>query len=288
MLLSYINTIFNSILQLTLTYSQALEATAMYSASEEYLSDESASPIAIAGRSAEVIEIKGLTYTVQNFLLGPISMSFSPGERIAVIGTSGSGKSTFLQLLAGLKTLTSGTIRAGERDIDPAGEMGFALYVPQTPEIFDDSLKVNIALDQEIEGEALQKSLAIADLLAVVEKLPLGAATLLGANGSQLSGGQKQRVALARASLRLDHFQLLLFDEPTSSLDEKTESVDLKNLFAALTSQVLLFSLHRLSLLKWFTRVIIFNEGKVRYDGPPDELLCSSLIEVDPLSDKAA
>lgn len=167
-------------------------------------------------------------------VLHDINLSLRPGEAIVLRGPSGIGKSSLLDLIAGVLQPESGTIHVHQRDI---------AYVPQEVPILDESIRDNLLFGMRgISDDALMKALAIARLDQFVRSLPLGLDTRTGCNGALLSGGERQRLGLARAILRSP--QLLLLDETTSALDVENEHQVLENLRAAGLAVVLVT--HRL------------------------------------------
>lgn len=278
-LIEYIAVIFRAVWAITFQYNRILETAVTYHTGRKFLGDEK-EPVQNTHNSVDKnnISVNNITFKSERFSLGPLTATFSPGEKIALIGESGSGKSTFLNILAGLKELSAGHISFGSHKVSQFELTRTALYVPQSPEIIHNTLKANLTFGESISDAELLESLRTMKLESFLSLLKDGLETDLASSGLNLSGGQKQRVALARAFLRFNNFQLLLLDEPTSSLDASTEEDILESLMKALNpEQILFFSLHRLPLLKQFSRVLVFENGKIIADGNPDEISRSGI-----------
>lgn len=206
--------------------------------------------------------------------LNQISLSAQRGERIALIGESGSGKSTLLAVLRGLYEPQCATIHIDGELVSSVADR--VTLIPQEPEIFEHTLRYNINLGLPIEGAQLAQVLEWAAFKEVVEQLPEGLDSHIKEKGVNLSGGQKQRLALARGILAAKGSDLVLLDEPTSSVDPKTELAIYQRLFAAFSDKLMISSLHRLHLLPHFDRVYLMEAGKIIAVGTFEELLASS------------
>lgn len=199
------------------------------------------------------------------------------GERIALVGPSGAGKSTLLRALAGLYTPERVRI---EVDGAPRGDLldlaSIATLVPQDAEVFEGTLRENLAFGVPVDEAALAQAVAIAGLGALIATLPSGLDTPIAERGANFSGGQKQRIALARGLLAARDSSLVLLDEPTASLDPVSEA----QVYAALDRErpdaCLVSSIHRLHLLPRFHRVVLMADGAIVDDGPLDALLARS------------
>jgi ATP-binding cassette subfamily B protein len=208
-------------------------------------------------------------------ILSDIDLDVSPGTTVAIVGRSGSGKSTFLRLLAGLIEPTSGSIlydRADSRSLrygDLRRQVGFVL---QQPYVFAASIAENIALgDDPIDLEAARAAAEIADLAELIERLPLGFDTPVGDSGLPLSGGQAQRLAIARALYRRP--PVLLFDEATSSLDTESEAIVKRNIDRLLEGRTAFVVAHRLSTIRNADLIVVLERGRLAEQGTHDELL---------------
>jgi ABC-type bacteriocin/lantibiotic exporter with double-glycine peptidase domain len=209
-----------------------------------------------------------------------LGMRINKGSKIALIGESGSGKSTLLSLLRGLyKPITGSTV-----NVNNYGEISFeeissgVMLFPQEPEIFENTVLYNLTLGLPFSDEQIQNACDAAQLTQVLERLPQGLDTFLHEKGANLSGGQKQRLALARGILASQSNDIVLMDEPTSSVDPKTELHLYKNLFETFSEKAIISSLHRLHLLPLFDYIYILKNGRVIDEGSFEELTRYSLV----------
>jgi len=206
-----------------------------------------------------------------------VNISIKKGQKIAFIGESGSGKSTLLALLRGLYPPIS-----LELDLDgqPINQLSLisdhVTLFPQEPEIFENSIEYNITLGLKHEKSELENIAQSAHFAEVVAQLPNGYESKIQEKGVNLSGGQKQRLALARGIFAAKDSELILLDEPTSSVDPKTELKIYDQLFAAFKDKAILSSLHRLHLLPKFDYIYLMDQGRVIDEGSFSELFARS------------
>jgi len=241
------------------------------------IKNEILTPTPLSGK----IEFKNVTFTYEDTeitALNDISFSIEPGQTVAIIGKTGSGKSTILDLIARLYDVSSGEILLDNTPIKNLNlnsirqEVG---AVPQDAFLFSDSIKNNIkfgkqnATDEEIIAVA-KKAVVHKNIMDFTKKYD----TILGERGITLSGGQKQRVSIARALLKDP--KIYLFDDCLSAVDTETEEEILKNLKSASKSKTTLLVSHRVSSAKNADKIIILKEGKILQEGTHD-----SLIEID-------
>lgn len=210
-----------------------------------------------------------------SFELSIDSLRIGKGERVALVGTSGSGKSTFADLILGVIPPSQGDIRiSGIRPHQAIqrypGKIG---YVPQQPNLLGADVFGNVAVyseSTEANRARVWQCLELAHLAEQMRSMPLGLETYLGESGYKLSGGQKQRLSLARALF--PDPELLVLDEATSSLDAETE-FDVKTTLEKLSSEVTIVVIaHRLSTIKSFSRLLYFEKGEIVADGTFEEL----------------
>ncbi len=202
------------------------------------------------------------------------------GERIAFIGESGSGKSTLLALLRGLYAAEPGARVAVDGHSHPdLGAIADAVTLfPQEPEIFENTIAYNITLGLPFSDEEIRAACRTAQFDEVVANLPNGLASNIQEKGVNLSGGQKQRLALARGVLAARASDLVLMDEPTSSVDPKTELRIYETMFAEFEGKAVLSSLHRLHLLRLFDYVYVLENGRIVDEGTFDSLRLGSPV----------
>jgi len=188
----------------------------------------------------------------QNLILENLNLKISKGDKIGLIGESGSGKSTLLDILMGLLSTVKGEILIDGDNIknNLSGWQKNIGCVPQDVFILDDSLKKNIAFgldENDINSERIRKVLSESGLTNYVKNLPYGIETMVGERGERISGGQKQRIGIARA-LYLEP-EILILDESTSALDEKTENSIVSELYDNNKSKTIIFASHNLKNL---------------------------------------
>lgn len=207
--------------------------------------------------------------------LKDVSFSVNSGETIAIIGKTGSGKSTILELIARLYDTKSGSVLLDDIDIketnldDLRNQIGF---VPQDPFLFSESIASNIKFGKE---EATQKDIVFAAKNADVHKNIIdfsnGYDTILGERGVTLSGGQKQRVAIARAIIKDP--KILIFDDCLSAVDTETEEKILNNLQRVSKNKTTFIVSHRVSSAKNADKIIVLNEGEIVQKGTHNQLI---------------
>jgi ATP-binding cassette subfamily C protein len=235
------------------------------------------------GRSAVVlrdaIRLERVSYAYgaeQRVVLDDVDLTIHRGEAIGLVGPTGAGKSTLVDLLCGLLEPTSGRVLVDGRDIreDVRSWQRQIGYVPQAPYLLDDTLRANVAfglLPDEIDDAAVGRAVRIAQLEELVASLPDGLETRLGERGAALSGGQRQRVAIARA---LYHDpQVIVFDEATAALDARTELELARAVEPLRAGRTILVIAHRFSTVRRCDRLVLLRGGRVAATGAYDELM---------------
>lgn len=207
-------------------------------------------------------------------VLDQVSLSIREGEKVALVGASGGGKTTLVQVLLGLYTPKSGEIYF---DDIPVTKIGMDIVrsnvatVLQHPALLNDTVRMNLTLGKDISDEAIWLALEIAQLDKTVQGLEQQLETLVGRNGIRLSGGQRQRLAVAR--MVLSDPKIVILDEATSALDTSTESALHHALQSFLKDRTTLIIAHRLSAVKQADRVLVFEDGRIVEEGRHDELI---------------
>lgn len=210
-----------------------------------------------------------------NKVLDNISFTISKGESLAIVGDSGAGKSTIVSLLLGIISPTSGRITVDEKKLESIDKTD--LYkqvgiVTQTPFLFNDTIENNVTMGREgITASALDKSLSLANASDFVTELPDQLQTTIGDRGEQLSGGERQRLTIARALL--ENPELLILDEPTSSLDPGSEHKVSTAITEAVQGRTAIIIAHRLSTIRYASRILFLSAGKIVQSGSHEELI---------------
>ncbi len=224
------------------------------------------------------IEFKNVSFTYPESgiqALNSVSFKVNPGETLAIIGRTGSGKSTITNLVCRLFDPSSGKILIDGKDLKNINldayrkEIG---YVPQEVFLFSDSIKENIAfgLDGENDMEAIEDAAKKADLFTNIVSFQHGFDTILGERGITLSGGQKQRLSIARAIIK--NPKILVFDDCLSAVDTETEENILRSLKDDMGAKTTLIISHRVSSVKNADKILVLDNGSVVESGSHDEL----------------
>lgn len=222
------------------------------------------------------VRFSGVSFSYdERQILNRLDLDIKPGERVAFVGGSGAGKSTVLKLLFRLYYPTKGAVSIDDVSVTnlSAEQLRHLLaVVPQDPVLFHGTIAENIRFgDPDATDEQVAKAASIAQLDALLERLPEGLQTVVGERGVKLSGGERQRVAIARAVVREP--RILVFDEATSSLDTHTEQEILKALDQAAQGRTTIAVAHRLSTVVKSDRIFVLEKGKVAEVGSHSELL---------------
>lgn len=231
----------------------------------------------LTGTGALSVAIKGLSFSYESRrqILKEVSFSLAPGKTLAIVGQSGSGKSTIARLLLRLYPADSGNILFnGEPicDLDLASLRDAIAVVPQDSVLFHDTLLRNVSFGRPDASQTdIDEAAHRAGLDKLLTRLPDGWATVVGERGLRLSGGERQRVAIARAILKRP--RLLILDEATSSLDTRTERAIQSNLVKAAQGITTLAIAHRLSTIRDADEIIVLEHGNVIERGNHDTLL---------------
>lgn len=211
----------------------------------------------------------------KTLILKNISFNAQCGEVVAIIGASASGKSTLVRALLGIWPVAAGCVRLDGADIASWERQRLGPYIgylPQDVELFDGSIKENIARFGKIDAQEVVKAAELAGVHELIQKLPQGYDTLIGSRGGVLSGGQRQRVALARALYGSP--VLIVLDEPNSNLDDMGERALMETLNRLKDQKKTVFLItHKLSVLSSADHVMIMNDGHIQEFAPAREVM---------------
>ena len=236
---------------------------------------------ALQNKEGNVIDIENVTFAYENGknVLDDISLSIKKGEKVAILGRSGVGKSTLVKLLTGTYTNYTGSISVLGK-VPTEKMLGTKIsLLNQKPYLFDMTIRENLKLalldkkeevtDDEINSK-IEESLEKSQLTRLISELPEGINTNVFETGSRFSGGERQRIAFARTLIQNN--ELLLLDEPTVGLDPKTEHELLKTIFETNVDKTIVWITHHLNSIKYMDRIIFIKDGKVEMDGTHEEL----------------
>lgn len=236
---------------------------------------------ALQNKDGNVIDIENVTFAYENGknVLDNISLSIKKGEKVAILGRSGVGKSTLVKLLTGTYTDYTGSISVLGK-VPTEKMLGTKIsLLNQKPYLFDMTIRENLKLalldkkeevtDDEINSK-IEESLEKSQLTRLISELPEGINTNVFETGSRFSGGERQRIAFARTLIQNN--ELLLLDEPTVGLDPKTEHELLKTIFETNRDKTIVWITHHLNSIKYMDRIIFIKDGKVEMNGTHEEL----------------
>jgi len=277
--LNFLGTIYRDIQQ---SYTD-MKSLSTLLAKNSGIQDSPAALPAVIGRGDGDIEFRNVTFSydtlnpLSNPVLKDISFKVPVGQTVAIVGGSGSGKSTIVRLLYRFYDPCDGEVLVGGR---PLTDMTLQSYrkaigvVPQDCVLFNEDIHYNIKYgNTEADDSEIVKAAQLADLHDTIERLPKGYQTLVGERGQMLSGGEKQRVALARAILK--DAPILIYDEATSSLDTVTEQHILTSLDTLSKGRTSIFIAHRLTTIMGADNILVLSEGSIAEQGSHNELLAN-------------
>lgn len=272
-LFAYMDRVGSKFYEFAWKYSQTVEQDASVKSAENIFNDygkfgfkSSAKP----PRNWKKIEIRNLHFTYLDekktkHQIENISLDIPRGARIAFVGESGCGKSTVLGLLRGIYKASKASVFADGKKLHHglAHLAPITTLMPQEPEVFNNTIRYNVTMGVSVSAERIKKALDSARFSSVLKKLPDLLETDIAEKGINLSGGEKQRLALARGLIAAKDSDILLMDEPTSSVDMKNERIIFENIFKENRDKTIIASVHRLSLLPLFDTVCYFEDGKL-------------------------
>jgi ATP-binding cassette subfamily C protein len=230
------------------------------------------------GKSTVAVSVHDLcfAYGHGHLVLDHLSLDIAAGEKVALVGASGGGKSTLVQVLLGLYPPMSGELRFDQVPVTRIGldvVREHVAVVLQHPALLNDTVRTNLSLGRELEEDALWTALAVAQIDEDIAAMPQGLNAIIGRQGIRLSGGQRQRLAIAR--MMLSDPKVVILDEATSALDTETEARLHDAMGAFLAERPTLIIAHRLSAVKQADRVYVFDAGRIIETGAHDMLVAA-------------
>ncbi|WP_232629823.1 ABC transporter ATP-binding protein [Methylobacterium sp. Leaf118] len=232
-------------------------------------------PLAVSGGAIRFERVRFHYGAHGTPLYDDLSVAIPPGQRVGLVGRSGSGKTTFVRLIQRLYDVSEGRVTLDGQDVAGATQASLraqVAIVPQEPVLFHRSLAENIAYGRSGASlDAIERAARLANAHDFIARLPQGYATPVGERGVKLSGGERQRVALARAFLA--DAPILILDEATSSLDSESEALVQEAMERLMRGRTALVIAHRLSTVRALDRILVFERGRIVEDGPHAALM---------------
>lgn len=280
-LIRYLDEVSDVFSKFTARYSEVLRRRAKVMNAEELSGDFRVESFTnhVLPPDWKSLQIEGLTFSYDtkagaDVHLDSLSFALTRGERVAFVGESGSGKTTLLKIMRDLYHPQQMMLSVDGNRISGFDGISRAIaLVPQNPEIFATSILENITLGAEYEPAFVRRFTDMACFTNVIEDLPHGLDSSTKEKGVNLSGGQQQRLALARGLLACEDKQIVLLDEPTSSLDTANEMRVYQNIFREFAGKTIISSIHRLHLLALFDRICFMKDGQIIASGNLSDLL---------------
>jgi ATP-binding cassette subfamily B protein len=280
-LLNYLDRIFQAIGSFTGYYSGMIEAATAYEDAEKIFQEAesvipSKRPVPLAPEW-HTLKITNLNFSYlegENVGLNDVSLDFMKGEKIALVGPSGSGKSTLLKAFGRLIEPDSYSISTDtQEDLSFSDISKSCLLLPQEPEVFSETFEYNLTMGEEFSQKEISFFVSLCKLDSLLAKLPRGMKTSLAEKGLNLSVGERQRLSLARGLIRAKNREMILLDEPTSSLDPKTEKEIYLGILYHFSERMIISSCHRLNLIPLFDRIVVMANSQVLEVGTFPELM---------------
>jgi subfamily B ATP-binding cassette protein MsbA len=276
--LTAVGLVFEPIRKIGMIYSKIQDALAASERVFEILDTQNKIVDGTKTLDSDVKEVayKHVTLQYENYnILDDVSLTINQGEHIALVGDSGGGKSTFMNMLLRFYDPDSGEVCINGTNIKEFTQKSLKHHialVSQRIYIFQDTLAANVAYGEtEIDEEKIIEALKLADAYEFVQKFNEGIHTMMHEAGTNLSGGQRQRIAIARAIYK--HASLLLFDEATSALDNETEKRIQHALQEYTKDKITITIAHRLSTIEHADKILVLQKGKIVASGTHKELL---------------
>ena len=202
-----------------------------------------------------------------------ICLHINRAEKVAFVGESGSGKSTMLGLLAGCLDWQDGHVNINGKKSQIGSLSDCTTFVPQDPEIFAESILYNITFGDKIPHDKVQNAIKISRFDEVMQRTKINLQDSATEKGLNLSGGEKQRLALARGVLAMENADIILLDEPTSSVDVYNENLIYDAIFHKFKKSTIISSVHKLNIIDKFDYIYVFKNGQIVESGTFKELV---------------
>jgi len=267
---------YSTILSSRQSVEDSLDILEQSMEAKDLIQENSVSKELIFNKSIELHDVFFKYSNENNFSLSNLNLRIKKGSLVGIIGSTGSGKSTLMDLLMGLIPSTTGVMRIDGMGMDPSDLLSWQkkiCTVPQNIILADTSIKKNISLgqvDSSISPNKLQEAAKKSQLLEYIESLPEGLETEVGERGSKISGGQKQRIGIARALYKGG--EVLFLDEATNALDMKTEDKILSNIKNLENNLTIIIVAHNINTVKDCDKIIVMDKGSIVEDGTFDEI----------------
>jgi ATP-binding cassette subfamily B protein len=278
-LLNYLDRIFAAIGSFTGYYGGIIEAATAYDDASSVLAPShglnSSTSLGRLPQTWQRLELRDITFAYGNGAsnLKRVAVSLRRGEKIALVGPSGGGKSTLLKVLAGMLAVQEGSANTDDGHTVTLDEVAHSsILVPQEPEIFSETVRYNLSFGQDFSQDQMQKAIEICRIDHLLQKLSHGWDSTLEEAGLNISVGERQRLALARGILRVPGKDILLLDEPTSSLDPFTEKQIFAGILHEFSELTVITACHRLALVPLFDTIIYVKDGRIEEVGSFPEL----------------
>lgn len=243
------------------------------------------------------IELRHLTFAypddARQPVLEDVSFTIEPGEQVGIIGRTGSGKTTLVDLLLRTYNVPDGTVFLDGHDVNDISIESVrrsAAYVPQDNVLFSDTIENNVAFAvDDASHEAVEQATKLADVYDNIRDFPMGYNTMLGERGVTISGGQKQRVSIARALMK--EAPILILDDSVSAVDTATEKVILENLRTTRKGMTTILIAHRITTVEGMDKILFMDDGKLLDVGTHEELMARcpayvNMVELQKLEEK--
>lgn len=215
-------------------------------------------------KNIKSIEITNLSFSYnENYTLEAEKLILEKGKKYAFVGESGCGKTTMLKILASLIKVDHYTCRINTQNAKIESLKNVSMLIPQEPELFSNTVRENITLGIPFEQKEIDEILGLVNMTETIANLPEGIESKIFEKGVNLSGGQKQRLALARGLIFAKDKEIVLLDEPTSSVDQISEMNIYTAIFKKFNDKIIISSVHKLALLPLFDYVVYFEQGKI-------------------------